>query len=340
MNLVTGATGHLGNVLIRELLLSGEKVRALILPGENCESLEGLDIERVSGDVLKPETLERAMLGVEVVYHLAGIISIAPGREELMWKVNVDGVRNVAKMALKAGVKRMVQVSSIHAFRREPHGTIIDENTPLALDSPLGCYDRTKAEGTRVVLDLVNNGLDAVIVCPTGIIGPHDYLGSHMGQVILDFSKRRPHFLIEGAFDFVDVRDVAKGLILAKEKGRKGEIYILSGTQISIEELKKLVQNIAGVSSLGVIVPKKLALFFVNLAQAFTRKSKTKPRYTSYSLQTISDNSLFSCHKAKKELGYTTRNIKITISDTLEWFKTYRRLTPTALKKLKKVNQI
>jgi dihydroflavonol-4-reductase len=228
--LVTGATGHVGNVLVRELLARRNNVRALILPGEKRESIEELPIEKVEGNVLDPASLERAMQGVEIVYHLAGIISIVPGAEARMRKVNVEGVRNVARAALTAGVRRMVHVSSIHAFKRLPLGSIVDEEAPLAPDSPAGAYDRTKAEGTLALLEVVRDGLDAVIACPTGIIGPHDYLRSEMGQTILSYTRKKLHFLVDGAYDFVDVRDVAHGLILTCEKGRRGELYILSGS--------------------------------------------------------------------------------------------------------------
>ncbi len=335
MVLVTGSTGHLGNVLIRELLSRGEKVRAMILPGERIDSLEGLKVERIIGNVLNPDTIDRAMLGMELVYHLAGIISIVPGKNEIMRKVNVEGVQNVARAALRARVKRMVHVSSIHAFRREPHGVIIDENTPLALDAPSGSYDRTKAEGTRVLLEVVKEGLDAVIVCPTGIFGPHDFLGSHMGQVIKDFSKKKLHFLVDGAYDFVDVRDVARGIVLAGEKGRRGEIYILSGNQITVKELKKLVQDVSGVRSPGIVVPQRLAMFFANFIQRFYHLSGVKPRFTSYSLQTLSENSVFSCNKARNELGYSTHPVKETILDTLVWWKMHHRLHSRTTRSLK-----
>jgi len=133
MILVTGATGHIGNVLVRELVARGEEVRALVLPGESCDSLKGLPIEMVVGNILDPETLDRWMRGVKLVYHLAGVISIVPGKEELMYRVNVEGARNVARAALKAKA-RMVHTASVHALRREPHGVTMDERTPLALE--------------------------------------------------------------------------------------------------------------------------------------------------------------------------------------------------------------
>ncbi len=323
MILVTGATGHIGNVLVRELVARGEQVRALVLPGESCDSLSGLPIEMVVGNVLDPDTLDRWMKGVRLVYHLAGIVSIMPGDEEIMYRVNVEGARNVARAALKANVKRMVHTASVHAFRREPHGVTMDEKTPLFLDGEAGAYDRTKAKGVQAVLEAVNEGLDAVIVCPSGVIGPHDYFDSEMGELVKTFATPKIHFIINGAYDFVDVRDVVQGMILAAEKGRTGEKYILSGEQVSLRWLLKKTQQIAGLRSPSLVVPFNLALFFSKYTQYFYRRLKKTPQFTSYSLQTVSENSRFCRNKSEKELGYRARPLEESIRDYLAWRSEY-----------------
>ncbi|MEW5783818.1 MAG: SDR family oxidoreductase [Bacillota bacterium] len=327
MILVTGATGHLGNVLVRELLERGERVRAMVLPGESLQSLHGLLVEVIVGNILDRAVLEKAMAGIETVYHLAGIISIMPGSHETMYRVNVDGARNVAETALQAGVRRLVHTASIHAYRREPHGVLIDENTPLAPDSPAGAYDRSKAEGALAVLELAEKGLDAVVVCPTGIIGPHDYLESEMGQLLKSFATRKLHFLVNGAFDFVDVRDVARGLIRAAEKGRTGEAYILSGNCVTLQQLRRLTQEAAGIRSRLVMLPFKTALFVSRFTEQLYRICKTTPQFTCYSLQTVIDNTNFSCAKAARELGYQARPLIETITDSLAWQKQYYQKT-------------
>lgn len=324
MILVTGATGHVGNVLVRELLAQKQRVRAMVLPNDNCASLEGLEVEYVVGNVLDPASLDRAMDGVDVVYHLAGVISILPGAETLMRRVNVEGVRNTAQAALRANVRRMVHISSIHAFKRMPHGICIDENIPFAPDSPAGAYDRTKAEGTLAILEAVEQGLDAVIVCPTGIIGPYDYLDSEMGNVIRNFTRKRLHFLVKGAYDFVDVRDVAKGLILAAEKGRAGETYILSGARIEIAQIKQVVQEVAGIRTPHIVAPMWLAELIAHIAEPFYRLTHAIPKFTQYSLRTVRDNCNFSHTKAETELGYTPRPLRESIADVLRW----RKLSP------------
>lgn len=319
MILVTGATGHLGNVLVRKLSEQGEVVRALVLAGESCEPLKGLDVEIVEGDVTDMDSLERAMDGVELVYHLAGVISIVPGADWLMTRVNVEGARNVALTALKSGVKRMVHTSSVHAFKREPHGTVMDEETPLDPENPAGAYDRSKARGTIEVLKIAEKGLDVVVVCPAGIIGPYDFQNSEMGNVVLNFAKRKLHFLIRGGFDFVDVRDVAEGVILAAEKGKSGEVYILSGERIAMTEIRNLAQNAAGIKSPLLKIPIKTAMIAARIAGIFYSLTGATPIFTTYSLQTLLHNSCYSNKKACRELGYKTRSLQESIADSISW---------------------
>ena len=318
MILVTGAAGHIGNVLVRELLSKGRQVRALILPGEDISSLDGLEIELVEGNVLDAVSLDQAMKGIDTVFHLAGVISIMPGRNEWMRTVNVIGTKNVLKAAIDAGVKRLVYTSSIHALSRNWTGKI-NEKVPFDPNNPVGRYDRTKAEASLAVLDAVKDGLDAVIVCPTGVIGPHDYSGSEMGDLLMDWLRRRLHFLVKGAYDFVDVRDVARGHILACDRGKSGEVYILSGWQIKVLELKKLVQEALGRRIVSITVPIWMAKIGAKITPLYYRLTKKRPRFTDYSLETLQSNSDVSCKKAKQDLGYKPRNLATTIKDTVMW---------------------
>jgi dihydroflavonol-4-reductase len=327
MILVTGAAGHIGNVLVRELLEDGQQVRALILPGEDVTALEGLDIEFIDGNVLDPQSLDNAMLGVEKVFHLAGIISIMPGQGGLIRRVNVEGTRNVLRAAQKAGVKRLVYTSSIHALSRDWKGKI-DERAPFDKFNPAGEYDRTKAEASLAVLEAVEGGLDAVIVCPTGIIGPHDYRGSEMGDLLRNFMRPKPHLMIEGAYDFVDVRDAARGHILAGERGRKGEVYILSGWQIKIFQLKQMVQDVLGRRTTTIHIPTWLAKFSANFTPLFYRLTRQTPKFTGYSIETVQGNSDISCQKARRELGYNPRMMASTVADTVRWWLKREKKAP------------
>jgi dihydroflavonol-4-reductase len=319
MILVTGATGHVGNVLVRTLCARGEHVRVLVLPDDSCASITGLDVECVTGNVLDPDSLKQAMKGVDLVYHLAGIVSIVPGHETLMERVNVEGVHNVAQAALQTGVRRVVHVSSIHAFRTMPQGILIDETTPLALDAPRGSYNRTKAEGTMRMLDAVQQGLDAVVVCPTGIIGPHDYLQSEMGATIQNFARQKLHVLVKGAYDFVDVRDVVRGLQQAGERGETGDLYILSGHWVALTRLRQLVQEIVSIRTPALLIPFGLAKIAAQVLDPLYRLTKSPPRFTTYSLKTVQENANFSHAKASRALNYQPRPLDETLRDILAW---------------------
>ncbi|NOY99445.1 MAG: SDR family oxidoreductase [Chloroflexi bacterium] len=325
MILVTGATGHIGNVLVRQLVEKGKQVRALIWRGEDTTPLQNLDIEMVAGDVLDPESLHQAVQGVEQVYHLAGVISIMPGQQPLVWRVNVEGTRNMLQAAKGGGVGRFVYTSSIHALQRVDGG-VIDESLPYDPDNPYGAYDRSKAAATLEVQRAAREGLEAVIVCPTGVIGPYDFRRSEMGQVILDAAERKPSPYVDGAYDFVDVRDVAQGLILASEKGRTGESYILSGARMSVRYLLETIREITGKGFSMIRVPRPLAELGAKLAPFYYRLGKARPRFTPYSLEVLQSNSHISHEKATRELGYRPRTLHESLADTVRWFLENRAL--------------
>lgn len=321
MILVTGATGHIGNVLVRELLSLGKPVRTLILPGEDCRPLAGLGVERMEGDVLNPASLLPALQGVEDVYHLAGVISILGGKNGMVHQVNVQGTQNMLEAGLQAGVRRFVYTSSIHAITRVPKGITIDESIAYDPEAAISAYDRSKAEASLAVLQAARQGLDAVIVCPTGVIGPHDYRRSEMGQLICDSMGRQFQFWIDGAYDFVDVRDVARGEILACEKGQTGQSYILSGERITVLRLLQLIRGITGIHAVHIRIPLSVARFATLFTPFYYRLSKIRPRLTSYALETLCSNSNISHAKARRELGYLPRSLSESLADTVRWFQ-------------------
>ena len=320
MNLVTGGTGHLGNVLVRELLAQGQQVRVLVLPGEDCRAIQNLPIEQVEGDITRPETLLPALEGISNVYHMAALVSIISGQENLLNKINVLGTQNMLDAAKQAHIQRFIYTSSIHALARPPKGVTINESLPFDPDNPAGAYDRSKAEASILVQQAVREGLDAVIVCPTGVVGPYDYRRSEMGEMILEWMSSRVSLLIEGFFDFVDVRDVARGHILACENGKPGETYILGGERIHVEKIRDIVKEISQAYSPVIKIPYRLALFATNFTQLYYDLSKTRPRFTRYSLETLISNSMISSEKARKELGYRARSLQESLHDTVNWW--------------------
>ncbi len=319
---VTGATGHVGNVLVRELVTSGQVVRALVMPDDDCRSLSGLNVEIVRGDVTDLRSLESAFSGADLIFHLAGIVTIMPGMKTVLEKVNVGGVRNVVKACRGARVRRLVYTSSIHAIAEPAQGTVIDESQPFDPDRVLGDYARSKARATLLLLDEVKRGgLDAVICCPTGIIGPRDYGISSIGQLILDFASGHLKSYVKGAYDFVDVRDVALGLILAAGKGQAGRCYIFSGAQVQVPDLmQELALNIGHPAPTREI-PPMIARAAGVLASVYYRLIRRRPVFTAYSIDVLRSNSLVSSARAREELGFTARPWRDSIRDHVSWFR-------------------
>jgi dihydroflavonol-4-reductase len=317
---VTGATGHIGNVLVKKLLKQGEEVRVLVLPHEDLTPIEGLDVEIVEGDVRDLPSLFLAFEGVRMVYHLAGIITISPGDEDFVYQVNVVGTRNVVEACIQRGVTRLIYTSSVHALREPPEGKVIDESCAFYTDSQRGAYDRTKAQASTEVMKGIQRGLDAVIVAPSGVLGPCDYRISQLGHMILSFAKGDLPGYVEGAYDFVDVRDVAEGMILAALNGKSGEVYILSGERVTVDELMLKLQKITGKSPPRFKAPLWLAKSVGRWADLYHRISGAKPLITEYSADVLASNSLISCDKARRDLGYNTRSLEHSLEDSVQWF--------------------
>jgi dihydroflavonol-4-reductase len=319
---VTGATGHVGNVLVRDLLARKFSVRALVLPGDDRRPLADLDVEFILGDVTDLASLKSAFVGADLVFHLAGIVTIMPGMSRPLERVNVGGVRNVIAACRTAGVRRIVYTSSIHAVAEPPHGTVIDESQPFDPDRVLGDYARSKARATLLLLEEVaKGGLDAVICCPTGIIGPWDYGISNIGQLIFDFASGHLRSYVSGAYDFVDVRDVARGLILAAEKGQTGRTYIFSGAQVQVPELMKELSRTTGYPAPTYRIPAAIARAAGVLASAYYWILRRRPVFTAYSIDVLRSNSRVSSQRAREELGFTTRPWPESIRDHVEWFR-------------------
>ncbi len=321
MIVVTGAAGHIGNTLVRALLEKGHKVRCLVMPREGLEPLAGLDVEIVEGDVRDRASLVKAFAGASVVYHLASIISLVPGRSSLLTEVNVNGTANVVAACRECGVGRLVYTSSIHAFAEPPKGVAIDESAPIDPKLIKMEYGRTKAQATRVVLEAAAEGLDAVVVCPTGVIGPHDYKRSEMGQLFIGFARGLVSAYVDGAYDFVDVRDVAEGLIAACERGRRGEVYILSGELITVKELVKVLAQITRRPAPRLRAPAWLADLAAALATPIAKLLGERPVFTRESLITLRSNPLATHAKATRELGWVPRPIRRSIADAIDWFR-------------------
>jgi dihydroflavonol-4-reductase len=325
MDVVTGATGLLGNVLVRELLNSGRKVKVLVRKTSDIKCLEDCreKIEIIYGDLLDRDVLAVAFNGAEHVYHLASEISIMPGYNENLVKVNLEGTRNVIAACRINRVKRLIYTSTIHIFKETAKNFdgLLNEDFEIDPDHPLGLYNRTKATATLEVLMAASKELETVAVSPTAIIGPYDFRKSHLGSLIVNYCNGKQRLIIDGAYDFVDVRDVALGHILAANKGKSGQIYILSGQRMEIPDLIKTIGKISGTKKQVYKVPFWIIYPIAFVAPVYYKVFGVKPVFTTFSIKTVRSNSYFSYKKAKNELGYEPRPIEQTLKDTYFWFK-------------------
>lgn len=321
MVVVTGATGHIGNALVRALIANKESVSAFVAPGDDTSCIEHLDLKIIYGDVRNIDDLIRAFNGANTVYHLAGIVSIISKDTKTMYEINVEGTKNVIRACLECNVGKLIYTSSVHAFTELPKGITIKETLNFEPQKIIGDYGKSKAEATSAVLAGVKDGLNAVIVHPSGVIGPYEYRLSYTGQMILDFINGKLPFRIDGSYDFVDVRDVADGIILAGQRGSIGDNYILSGYLLSIEDIFNILKNITGMNPPKIKIPIWVAKVCHPFVTKYAQITGKRPLYTPYSLYTLSSNALFSYDKATSELGYNVRPIMETFKDTIIWFK-------------------
>lgn len=329
--IITGASGFLGNNIVRKLIEDKDnEVRALVLPGDKINSLNGLGCKIYRGDVTKKESLNPIFETSEnaelYIIHCAAIVYIKSKYNPKVYDVNVNGTKNVIEKVLEKNAK-LVYVSSIHAITEKPNNETITEISKFNPKEVEGQYAKTKAEIADYVLNMVKEEkLNACIVHPSGIIGPNDFGNSHLTQLIIDFANGRLKACVKGGYDFVDVRDVADGIINACYKGQPGECYILSNRYVEIRELLDMVSEVSNTKMIRFILPMWLAKLTAPLSELYYAVLKQPPLYTKYSLYTLNSNSNFSNEKAKQELGYKNRELKETIRDTITWLKENHRI--------------
>ena len=319
--LITGATGHVGTVLISELLDRGSCIRALVLPGEGDELPPGIEI--VEGDITDEDSLTPFFdrMGQEslTLIHCAARITVASRPDPRVWRVNVDGTRNVMDMALLAGVERVVYISSVHAIPERPASDSIVETDSFSPDLVHGQYAKSKAAAAQLVLEYARKGLNVSIVHPSGIIGPGDTKRrNHMVRTLHAMAEGSIPLPLHGGYDFVDSRDVVAGILACEEKGRRGECYILSGHYITVADLFNTVRRAKSKKPRKTVVPygvaRRLAPAAERLIGLFQKKA---PLLTPYSVYTLHTNGCFSHEKATRELGYVPREIETSIRDSL-----------------------
>ncbi|MBE5917390.1 MAG: NAD-dependent epimerase/dehydratase family protein [Pseudobutyrivibrio ruminis] len=325
--LVTGAAGFLGGTICRQLVDRGDDVRAFVLPNDPAMKYVPAEAEVVAGDLTDKESLERFFTvdeGTEtIVLHIASIVSVNPEYNQKVMDVNVGGTQNIIDLCLShPECKKLVYCSSTGAIPELPEGQAIAEIDHFDSNKVLGCYSQSKAIATQLVLDAVEKqGLNACVVHPTGIMGPEDFaVGETTGTLIKIINGEMPAG-IDGSFNLVDVRDLARGTIAAIDKGRKGECYILGNEEVSFKEFCKLVSDESGCKPVKMFLPIWAANLMGKMMENKAKKTGEKPLMTTFSVYNLARNNAFDSSKAIKELDYHTRPYKETIHDEVQWLK-------------------
>ena len=316
--IMTGISGHLGNVLARYLQRRGEKIVGLLLPGEKRPFP---DMEIVYGNVINKESLRDLFRSAPncIVIHCAGLVSISSFDGLRLWDTNVIGTRNMVDLAVEYGVKKFIYVSSVHAIPEQPNKRPITEIAQFSPKDVIGDYAKTKSAATEYVLEAARNGLPACVVHPSGIIGPYDPGRGQMSSVLRMYLTKKLPAGVTGGYDFVDVRDVAKGILSCCEKGRNGECYILSGHYYSVKDFLVLAARAVSRKPPKWYLPLKFVMPMAALWEKILYKLGRKTVFTPYSLYTLGSNGNFSHAKASAELGYQARNREQTIRDMVKW---------------------
>ena len=316
---VTGPTGHIGRCLVGRLLDRGFRVRAVCFG--DVTSLTGLDIERVPGDVRDLDSLRAAFEGQDVLAHLAGVISLRRRDAALMEAVNVEGVAHAARAALEAGVRRMVHVSSVHAFRTiGVDGLLAEDGEPATTDPGAPIYDKTKAWGEARLRAAIDDGLNATILNPVGVVGPFDHVPSLLGRSLLSICRKGPMLAADGGFSWVDVRDVADAIIAAFDRGAAGENHLLSGEYRTSKGMCELTDRVAGRARRARVVPTWLLRGMQPLQpllRPFHAGIDGLSRDALYTLQTRLE---VDSGKAAQVFGFSPRPLEASIRDAVAWW--------------------
>lgn len=321
--IVTGALGHLGSVIVSDLIKMGKKVRGFDLKNVKHNNLLE-DIEMVYGDITNKEDVERLfanLTGDIYVIHSAAIVSISSFKDKRVYNVNVNGVKNIVDASISHKVKKFVYISSVHALPEGKKGSLIKEVEHFDPDLVVGTYAKTKAIAGEYVLDSIPKGLNACIVHPSGIIGPYDKGNGHLTRLFIDYLNGKLTAIVDGGYDFVDVRDVSIGTINALLKGEVGKCYILTNRYVTIKELLGIAAKVSGNKEVKTVLPIWFAKSTAFLSEIYYKIRKIPPLYTSYSLYTLKANANFSHELATKELDYNPRNIEDTVKDMIDFIK-------------------
>jgi len=321
--LVTGATGFVGAAVVRRLLARGETVRVLTRPASDRSNIDDLPVEIALGDLLAPDSLPAALSSCRSLYHVAADYRLWAPKPEAMYQANVEGSRNLIRHAMAAGVERIVYTSSVAVLGRTADGRPADEETPVTIDDMIGHYKRSKFLAEEAVRSLIaDEDAPVTIVNPSTPIGPRDIKPTPTGRMIVEAAAGRMPAYVDTGLNIVHVDDVAEGHLLAHDRGRIGERYVLGGQDMTLAEILRAIAEIVGRPPPKVRLPHNLILPIAVLAESWARLFKTgEPFVTIDGIRMAKKRMFFSSAKAKAALGYSHRPPQDALRDAVAWFE-------------------
>ncbi len=319
---ITGATGFVGSHVAQALAAQGAELRLLVRSSSRTQNIEGLNAERVIGDLTDPKTYASALAGCDAVFHVAADYRLWVRDPEAMYLANVEGTRRLIEAALVAGVGRIVYTSSVATMGFGSDGRIADEDSPVSVADMVGHYKRSKFLAEQVALEAGRSGANVVIVNPTTPIGEQDIKPTPTGRIIVDFLKRKFPAYVDTGLNLVDVADVARGHLAACERARPGERYILGGENLTLKQLLDRLAAITGLPSPKVRVPHGVAMAFATFDETFTgRIRKREPRATREAVRMGRKKMWASSAKAERELEWKAGPIDDALRRAIAWFR-------------------
>ena len=319
---VTGATGFVGSHVARVLAEQGADLRLLIRSSSDLGNLQGLKADRVVGDLRDPASIEKAMAGCDVVFHVAADYRLWVREPEQMYRANVEGTRGILAAARKNGVRRVVYTSSVATMGFTSNGRPADEGSPVSLDDMIGHYKRSKFMAEEVAMEAGRSGMDVVVVNPSTPVGEQDIKPTPTGRIIVDFLKKKFPAYVDTGLNLVDVTACARGHVAALEKGRSGERYILGGENLTLKQILDKLAAITGLPSPRIRVPYVVALATGVVDEVVTgRILRREPRATIDAVRMGRKKMFVSCVKAERELGWKTVPVDGALRRAVEWFR-------------------
>jgi len=319
--LLTGATGFVGGAVARALVHRGIEVRVMARAGADLQNLQGLTVERVEGDLRDQDSLRHALTGCRQLYHIAAHYALWAKDPSIFYDVNVTGTKTLLEAARDVGTERIVYCSTIGAIGIPPEGGLGTEETPVVFEQMAGHYKRSKYLAEQEVLKLAKAGLPVVIVNPSAPVGIGDVKPTPTGQVIVDFMKGRMPAYIETGMNIVDVDDVAIGHLLAMEKGRIGERYILGSANLMLREVFEILSRLTGINAPSIKLPRLaiLPLAYLNLWMA--NITGHPPRIPLEGVKMAKYKMHYDCSKAIRELGFPQTPPEVALEKAVRWFR-------------------